>query len=176
MPKGHHQRTIDKITILVRMELAAPHLTPSEICKVVGIRDLSRLSILKKSPYYLILKNQQMTGIITDLNGKIKSRYDTTKDTLDYAVPIAMQGLLNQALNSKDERVRNKAYNDILDRDGRFAKVKRIGLPTQDQGGVTNPKDNEEAAELIQALNGAKAFNNQNKVTIDSAPVSEKTQ
>lgn len=152
--KKPHQRSLDKINLLVRMELLNPQMSSTQIALLCGIT-LNRFSILKRTPEYQRVHNAYMTGLLTDIDLKVKSNYELEQGTLDMAVPIALQGLVQQALNSKDERVKNKAFNDILDRHGRFAKVSRVGLPTSEQGGVASDKDNAAVDELVKALKAA---------------------
>jgi len=167
--RKHHLRTIDKMHILIRLELANPLLSSTDIAKLAGI-GIGRFGMMKRLPLYQQLHNQYMTGLVTRLDVKVDANLTLTKETLHFAVPLAMQTLLKQALQEKDLRVQNKACNDLLDRDGHFAKVRRLGLATKDQGGVTaaDSKDNEVANELIKALN--------NKPDITDPPLTDTKQ
>jgi hypothetical protein len=149
--KKLHTRTIDKINLLVRLELDNPYLSSTNIASLCGL-SIQRYSILKSSPYYQQIHNQYMTGLLTNLDQSIGSKYIQAQKTLEFGVPIAIQGLVKQALLAKDERVKNKAFNDILDRDGRFAKVQRHGLATAEQGGVADDKDNKAVLEMLKAM------------------------
>ncbi len=108
--------------------------------------------------------------ILTVLDQNIRKNYDLSQKTLEFAVPVAMQGLVKQALTAKDERVKNKAFNDILDRDGRFAKVSRIGLPTSEQGGVAEDKDNKAVLEMLQAMQQAEKSSTNTKPATENTP------
>jgi hypothetical protein len=190
MPK-HHARTIDKMHLLIRLELANPLLNTTEIAKLAGV-PLGRYATFKKQPLYIQLHNQYLTGVITRLDKKVDHNLNLTQETLKFAVPIAMQAILKQAMQEKDLRIQNKACNDILDRDGHFAKVSRIGLATKDQGGAVavEDKDNTVAQELIAALAANKSPNISTAVaastlppsmppsapSIDSPPITEATQ
>lgn len=156
MSKKPHSRTIDKINLLIRMELAYPTYSSSMIAQMCGLK-IQRFSVLKASPYYRRIHQAYTTGILSDLDTLVKQNYEISKSTLDMGVPIAMQALFKQAMQDKDLRVQNKAANDILDRHGRFAKVTRLGLPTAEQGGVTEPKDDKAVADMINALKSATA-------------------
>lgn len=156
-PKGHAQRTIDLINVLVRVEQANPQLTYLDVARLIGIKTL-RYERLRKLPIYQTIKNQHQTGLISRLDTKVSDHLSLTQETLSYAVPLAMQTIVLQALNAKDERIRNKAANDILDRDGHFAKVSRVGMATEQQGGVAKEADNETAKNLMSALNKEKAL------------------
>lgn len=149
----HHARTIDKMHLLVRLELANPLLNVQDIAKLAGV-PLGRYAIFKRLPLYQQIHNQYFSGVITRLDKRVDQNLTLTQETLKFAVPVAMQALLKQALQEKDLRVQNKACNDILDRDGHFAKVTRVGLATPEQGGVAAAvdKDNDVANALIKAM------------------------
>ena len=121
-----------------------------------------------------------MTGILTSLDESIGNKYTQGQKTLEMAVPIALQALFKQAMHSKDERVKNKAANDILDRDGRFAKVQRVGLPTAEQGGVAEDKDNKAVLEMLKAMqnmgNNINTNTNPTAPSIDSPSISGEIQ
>ena len=168
--RGFHQRTIDKIHLVIRLELANPMLNNAEVAQLAGL-SVATYARIKTTPYYKTIHRQYLGGVLGSLDTKVSDSLKITQDTLDFAVPIAMQTLVQQALSAKDDRVRNKACNDILDRDGHFAKVSRVGLANPDQGGVGNNKDNEVASQLISAMAGKPVA-----VGIDSPPATETTQ
>lgn len=173
--KRPHQRTLDRINLLVRLELANPLLSSTDIAKLCGIT-INRFSVLKKSPYYQQVHNQYLTGILTVMDQNVRKNYDLSEKTLQFAVPLAMQGLVQQALNAKDERIKNKAYNDILDRDGRFAKVSRIGMTVAENPSVAEDKDNKAVLEMLSAINSVPKNPNPTAATINTPPLTERTQ
>lgn len=148
-----HQRTIDKINFAIRLFVGAPHLSANEIAHMIGVSP-TRLNMMQKLPLWQQLHTQYVTGILTKLDVKTEANYDLTRKQLDFAVPLAMQTLVQQALAAKDERVRNKACNDLLDRDGTFAKVSRSTIKIEEP--KVSDKDTTEANELIAALKEAK--------------------
>lgn len=177
-PRGQsrpHIRTMDKINIIVRLELANPLLSPADIAQLAGLQP-ARLSLLKRHPFYKAVHNRYLTGIITDLDGKVKENLTLTQETLNFAVPVAMQKLLQQALQEKDLRVQNKACNDLLDRHGRFAKVTRIGLPTEEQGTGAEDKDNKAAIEMLKALRESPLAATSDTNDINEPPITNMTQ
>ena len=166
-----HLRTIRRCHLLVRLELKSPHLTSAEIAKMVGLSPQSYV-ILKASQLYRDIYNQYLSGVLTKLDVQVDNNLELTAESLKFAVPIAMQALVEQAIQTKNERIRNKAANDILDRDGHFAKVQRIGVATTEQGGAGDDKDNAIAGELVRAMVRPKL----SAPTIDSPPASDSTQ
>ena len=173
--KRPHLRTLDKINLLIRMELDNPLLSSTQIAELCGLT-IQRFSVLKSSPYYSKIHNQYMTGLVTDLDSNIKKRYAESQQTLQFAVPVAMQVLLKQALQTKDERVRNKAANDILDRDGRFAKATRQTLDIHSSNTIAESKDNDAVLELIKALESVKQNTNPTPALADIATLTDTTQ
>lgn len=152
----HHVRTVDKINLLIRMELSRPGLNVAEVGKIIGCTPAT-ISRLRRSAHYIIIHNQYMTGLVTSIDKNINRTYhEQASEALKFSVPLAMQTLVQQAMSAKDERVRNKAANDLLDREGSFAKVARVGMPTKEQDrAVAQDKDNQVANELIQGMKDA---------------------
>jgi len=89
-------------------------------------------------------------------------------------IPVALDGLMELAQQRKNERVRLAACSEIMDRDGRLAKVQRIGLPTEDQGGIGASIDDETADALVSALKTAKKVAEVTKPDINSEPATTK--
>lgn len=151
-----HQKTIDRVNILVRLELANPLLTAPDIAKLAGLTMPSLIRV-KNLPLYKQIHNQYMTGVITRLDIKVDDGYQLARETLKFAVPVALQNLVAQALNSKDERVKNKACNDLLDREGTFAKTTRTDVTVKDQVSPVTDEDKSIADQLLAAKNSAVA-------------------
>jgi hypothetical protein len=166
-----HLRTVNRIHILVRLELANPQLSSLQVAQLAGISG-QRYVQLKNTTLYRQIQNQYMTGVVLpSLDEKVRDVLGSASATLKFAVPAAMQELARQALMAKDDRVRNKACNDILDRDGHFAKVTRVGVATEDQGGAGTTKDEDVAAKLIAAMNTSNTV-----PTIATPPLTDTTQ
>lgn len=166
--KKQHSRTVDKIHIAARLELANPNLNLGDIARMVGISQ-SSFSLLRKTKIYGDIKQQYLLGILTPLNNQISDTYKTGRETLNLSVPVALQNLYALALNAKDERVKLKASMEILDREGRHAKVSRIGMAAPEQN-VATDEDNEEASSLIAASKATQ------RATINSQPITQVKQ
>ena len=115
------------------------------------------LAQLKGDPEYPAVRNRIKTGVISQLDEELKDDFNYQREKIRSMMPVALDGLLELAMQTKNERVRLGACAEIMDRDGRLAKVSRIGLPTEDQGGVGSSIDDETADALIQALKISKA-------------------
>lgn len=167
-----HERTKDRIKIAVRLELRNLGMSSSEIAEFIGISGTA-FSILKKTSHYRIIKNQMMTGVLSEMDNQVAESLDLNSKTLRSGVPIALENLLALASGTfkgqpVDVKVMKDASESILDRDGRFAKVSRIGAPSKEQGGFADGVDQEVAGELINAL-----ANGKKKVNIETPPASE---
>lgn len=171
------QRTIDRINLLVRLELANPLMNSTQVAELCGL-SINQFSVLKKTREYQAIHNVYTTGVYSNLDVKVRDIYNNAQNTLEIAVPMAMQEIFKQALNAKDERVRNKACNDILDRDGHFAKVSRIGMATTEQGGVADDKDNKAVLEMMNALRSSHVNGGAASAapSIASPPLTDRTQ
>lgn len=154
----HHQRTVDKINLLVRLQLAHPLMSANDVAALAGV-GAARAAIIRSLPLYKQIHSQYMTGIVLGLDSQVKDNLKLNQETLKFAVPLALQGLVQQALHAKDERVKNKAMNDILDREGSFAKVSRTSLTVEEQGKAASDKDNEMAVAMLKALDSKKTNN-----------------
>lgn len=152
-----HERTIDRIKIAIRCEMRNLGMSSTEIAEFIGI-SITAFSLLKRTSQYRILKNQMMTGILSKMDAQVADNLDVNTNTLRSGVPVALENLLALASGvykgqTVDVKVVKDASESILDRDGRFAKVSRIGAPSKEQGGLANLVDQEIASELLNALN-----------------------
>lgn len=180
--KKPHQRTITKVNLVVRMEMANPMLSSIQVAELCGIKP-SRFASLKMHPYYRRIYNQYTTGVFSDLDIAVKDNFNLNRSTLDMAVPVALQALYLQALQVKDLRVQNKAANDLLAMHGKYPKVTKVAVTTQGEvAGAGEERDNKIALELIKALNevNKKPTPNtdptQTPASIDTPPLTETTQ
>lgn len=151
-----HSKTFDRMRIAIRLQLRNLGLTNNEIAAHIGISPTA-FSILQKTSHYKILKNQYLTGILSDLDSDIEASLKLGQKTLNQAVPKALENLYALACQTADPKLQLQASTEILDRHGRFAKVSRIGLPTQDQGESASVVDNDVANALVANLGKAKA-------------------
>jgi hypothetical protein len=158
------------------VEIAYPLLSSTEHAKLCGL-SINRFSVLKRTSYYQQVHNQYIAGIFTDLDVNVKNQLSLTKKTLELSVPVAMQALLKQAMQTADLRIQNKACNDLLDRHGSFPKITRQNIEVQDRSGIAEDKDNKAVAEMVQALSKVKnSIPNSTTASIDTPPLTESTQ
>lgn len=150
--KKHRLRTMDKMHLLIRAELANPMMSSTEVAALCGL-SIWKFSVLKATPMYRQLHNTYMTGLLSSYDNKVNDAVGLTQETMNLAIPVAMQKLVAQMIQDKDMKIQNKACNDLLDRHGRFAKVKRVGAPTDEQGrGIAEDKDNKAVSEMLKML------------------------
>jgi hypothetical protein len=131
---GRAYKTILKIEKAVRLE--AMGLTDDQIAEHLGYADANSFRVsLKQLPEYQSTRVRITTGVISELDDELASNTEYLRATINNSIPRALQVLVNN-LNSSDEKVAMTAAESLLDRHGKLAKVSRIGLPSEDQGGV----------------------------------------
>jgi hypothetical protein len=175
----HHSKTVDKIRIACRLEMLNLGLKDREIAQHIGMSQTS-YSLLKKTQIYQQLHNQYLTGVLSVADENIIENLPLQRRILNQAVPVALENLYAACVQKIDKKLQFEASKEVLDRQGAFAKVSRIGLPTASQN-VDNSQDNELASELIKALettkrNNEKIISESIPITIDSPSASEQTQ
>jgi hypothetical protein len=166
-----------RMELAIRYELAFPACTDQDIADHLGLTT-GQIHNWRSGPTkdeYIALKNQLISGIISKVDSDVEDKLDFYKEQLDDMVPLALQNLYDLALQKTNSQLRLKASQDILDRQGHLAKVSRIGLPTVQQGGVADAKDNEVAAQLLEGLVTARAKRKQETV-ITAIPLTNTTQ
>jgi hypothetical protein len=126
----------------------------AEIARQLGISPAG-LAMVKQDPDYPSVRDRIKTGVCSELDEVMKDDANYVRERLRGMIPQALDGLFENAIQTKDARIRQAACTEILDRDGRLAKVQRIGLPTEDQGGV-GMVDAETADALAAALQTVK--------------------
>jgi hypothetical protein len=173
-PKGSHEKTILKAEMAVRLEMLNLGYSDAQIALHIGM-SLGSFKMLRKTDVYKRIFSQYVTGVIVPLDEKIRDNYSIGRKILTDAVPIALQNLVMAAAQKLDKKLQMEASRELLDREGSFSKVSRVGLPTKDQGGFADSKDNTIAADLLNALSTATKQEEVNKPpTIASEPASEK--
>lgn len=170
-PRRAHTKTIDRIRIAIRLQLLNLGMSDAAIAQHLGMSQTS-YSILKKTKLYIQFHSQYMTGILAPLDVEIQNTYPDNRKILDSAVPTALENLVHYAAQKVDKKLSFEASKEILDRQGMYAKVSRMGAAMPEQGGVATPKDNESAGELIKALAKAKKDNSNLNITDVTPPVS----
>lgn len=163
-----------KWELAIRFQLKNPNAKQSEVAKHIGVTTVT-LSQWQADPDWQDLHNQIVTGILSHVDEDLAEDVTQQRLTLKRLLPVALQNLAAFATQDSNPQLKFKATQEILDREGNHARVTRMGLPTEQQGGVAGSIDNEVASKLIEALQAAQAVKKQ-EVTIDSPPVSNSEQ
>lgn len=170
------QQKLWKWDIAIRYMIVNPNAQHKDIAAHVGVAQQT-VAQWMIDPDFVTRSNTIRSGILSHLDEQICEDVKLQRIELKRAVPIAMQSLIDLALQRGNAQVRLKASAEILDRDGHFSKVSRIGLPTEDQGGISDQIDNATAATLIASLAKAQAAKEAAKSpTIESPSPTEKVQ
>lgn len=157
-PKGastNDERVRYRMERIVRLSLRG--WKDVEIAKYLGVTPQT-VQNDKNNPEFPAIELRISQGVIGDLDNQLAEGDYFKKYTRKVLLPAAFEALADAVL---DKRVslttRLKAATEILDRDGQFAKVSRVGLSGSEQGGLVSGDDNSMADALIAALGGAAA-------------------
>jgi len=172
-PKGMHRSSLLKIETIVRLQMMNLGYTDPQMAMHTGIT-IATLTRLKRTKEYQRVFSQYTSGVLAKIDDTVQDNYKIGRQILEDSVPIALQNLAMAAAQKLDKKLQIEASKEILDRHGMFGKVSRIGLPTQDQGGFADERDNKVANELVSALSAANGINK--VTTIDSPPVTDVKQ
>lgn len=146
-----HDKTYYRMQRAIRLSILQPGLTDAEIAEHIGLSHAGYTTMKQRLEYKQLAK-QITSGVLSEMDAEIGEDITSLRRDLRSHVPVALQALYDAALASKDPKLKIVAATEILDRDGRFAKVSRVGLPTEDQGGVGIAKsDSDIASEIIAA-------------------------
>jgi hypothetical protein len=138
----------------VRLFIANPHLTDAEIAEHIGLTP-GGFAQMKQRPEYTNLLRQYTSQILSETDFELGQDYKSMMERHRSEVPVALQALYG-LVQSRDEKVKLRAIEQVLNRDGRFAEVSRIGMATTEQGGFVSPADANIANNLVAALNTVK--------------------
>jgi len=165
-----------KWELAIRFQLKNPNAKQAEVAKHIGVSPVT-LSQWQTDPSWMDLHNQIVTGVLSHVDEDLAEDLTAQRLTLKRMIPLALQNLADLALQSSNPAIKLKATQEILDREGNHAKVTRMGLATDSQGGVANHLDNEVALKLAEALLAARAASAATTpITIDSPLATEKEQ
>lgn len=118
-----------RMELMVRLENA--NLGEAAIAAMLCI-SVPRLRQIKKSPEYLIARMQITHGIIVDNDARIAQVKEQRKEILTQMLPPALAVLANEiqapAVTLQERRHRVAVAQDLLDREGTFAKISRTEL------------------------------------------------
>lgn len=146
-PKGSSNfKTWVRFEKIARLEtLGVPD---AEIALQTGLT-AQGLANAKQSAGYKAVRLRIATGVLSQYDGIIAEDNEYVQTRIREMVPTALEALFDNVTQKLDPKLRQNAAETILDRDGRLAKVSRVGLPTQDQGGfAVTEKDIEMATQL----------------------------
>lgn len=144
-----------KWELAIRFMLKNPNAKQPEVAQHIGVA-IPTLSQWMTDPEWTNLHNQITTGILSSIDAELAEDITHQRLTLKRLVPTAIQNLADLALQSANPSIKLKASQEILDRDGHFAKVQRVGLATEGQGGVSDQKDDEISKLLVESLHLAR--------------------
>lgn len=161
-----HDKARMRMERAVRLSITHPSLTDAEIAEHIGLTHAGYTSMKQKLEYKQLYQSYT-TKVLGEIDENLGEDIVAMRQGLREVVPVALRNLYELATKAGvDDKVKFNASTEILDRDGRFAKVTRVGLPTEEQGGTGIAKsDNDIASELVAAQ--VASTNPVKKVTIN---------
>jgi len=135
---------------IARIKVAYPHFTEAQVANYLHITP-GTLSHLKKSQEYRDIEGRVATKILAPLDIVLLQSVETRAKFLAGLVPQAL-AVIQDGLFSHDDKVKQWAVEQVLDRDGHHSKVSRAGIALPEQGGAAGELDNEVANALVTAL------------------------
>ena len=118
---------------VVRLESAG--FSEAAIAAMITI-SVPRLRMLKKRPDYLNVRMRLMHGIILDMDSQLEQVKQQRREMLVQMLPPALQIVANElqapAITLAERKHKLALAQDILDREGTFAKVSRTEIKPVD--------------------------------------------
>lgn len=131
----------------VRLAIMYPAMSDTEIAAQIGLTP-SGLATMKASIEYKQLFAQYTTKVLSDYDAELADDQKALRERHKMKLPEALSTIYD-LMNSRDERIKLAAAKDVIARDGNFAEVSRIGLPTDDQGGFASKTDQDIANSIV---------------------------
>jgi hypothetical protein len=130
---GKQFRTQKRFETIVRLENAGFSEAASAAMLCISV---PRLRYLKKQPDYLIVRAKLTHGIIINWDRELSVIKEQRKEVLTNALPPALRCLLEEvqrpAITLAERKHQAQVAQDLLDREGTFAKISRAEIKPVD--------------------------------------------
>jgi hypothetical protein len=134
----------------VRLSVTYPAMTDAEIAEQVGLTPAG-LATMKAQPEWKQLWLQFTTKVLGDIDEDLANDQKALRERHKRQVPMALSNMYDLMM-SRDEKIKLAASKDVLARDGNFAEVSRIGMPTEEQGGFMSKTDQDVANAIVGVM------------------------
>lgn len=152
------QRTFSRMERIAR--LSQRGWKDVEIAAYLGVTPQT-IGLDKKSPDYIAIELRVTQGVITELDEELSQGEFLRNKLKKTLVPAALEALADAVLDKRVAlKTRLEAASEILDREGTFAKVSRVGISGDQQGGLITDSD-ENIADALASAVAAKCINQQ---------------
>jgi DNA-binding phage protein len=145
-------KTIIRIERAIRLEVKG--FSDDQISQHIGLSKAG-LATLKRNPLYTQVRIRVLNNVVGDLEQELGDDTHYIHSKIRSMLPKALQ-VLEDALENSDVKARLSAAADVFDRDGKLAKVSRIGLPSNEQGGFSPKIDTTIVDGLVAAIGALK--------------------
>jgi len=154
--KGNpNYKTIIRIERAIRLEVKG--FSDAQIAEHIGLNKAG-LATLKRNPLYTQVRIRVLNNVVGDLEQELGDDVHYVHSKIRSMLPKALQ-VLEDALENSDVKARLSAAADVFDRDGKLAKVSRIGLPSEQQGGFSPKIDTTIVDGLVATIKELKSDN-----------------
>jgi hypothetical protein len=126
----------------------------AEIAQHIGMTPAG-YAMMKRSPAYQSIILNLKHGIIRDYDAMYAENTSELRKRLRASLPAALDTIIDAVQQRTNPKLAFEAAKTMIEMDGRLAPVKRIGLPTEEQGGAgkaLSDKDKATADEIVTAL------------------------
>jgi len=125
-------KAIMRMEKIARLEIKG--LSDQDIADYLDLT-LGGVQGIKQDLNYKQVRTRIATGILSSFDEELAKDFNSSYERIQEALPHALSRLIEH-IDHPDAKVSMHAIESLLDRDGRLAKVHRMGLPTADQGGA----------------------------------------
>lgn len=111
-----------------------------EIATAIGLTPAG-LAMLKRSPQYQDILISVKNGFVRDMDSALGEHTELLRTRIRDHIPNAINTIIDMIQQRADKKLALTAAETLIGMDGRFAKVTRVGVPTEAQGGVGTEDD-----------------------------------
>lgn len=137
--------------------LTMSNVRDDEIARLCGYKSKVSVTQIRATQEYGIIFDALKANVLSVFDENLANDTAALQETVRQQVPQALKKLV-EALNSRNEKISIDAAKELIAMDGRVAKVQRLGLPSDAQGGIGDV-DSSIADEILIAMGKKKDAN-----------------
>lgn len=110
-------------------------LKDEEIATILGYKTPVTIRVMRTSQEYKVLDAAYQANVLSVFDEALSEDTIGLQHVVRAKVPQALKKLFD-VLESKNDKLSFEAAKELIAMDGRVAKVQRLGLPSEAQGGI----------------------------------------